>query len=339
MKRILALLAVLAVLLTLPGANASAPGSGDGDRTVLLDSDGRFLAPSRYSGQLGYETPDQEGHFALRLLAFARAYGCDVYAGCMESPSRMDPAAASFAAYRDRFLSEHPEAQGSGAVCLLYDGESNSAFVHVGASVAEGCDTSSVEKALRNQKETDSYFRMVHALDALQKAVGQKKSLLITDSGGSDYNRLQKSLAPLREVFSGPVFLQYGKGDIRSDYDAYNTYSGTPSYYPDSIIIYYDSRTGEALVQLGEDVKLRLADAGEVEAAFLPSRSPRDYSGFSSGVQALADHLLPGREAPAYTGPVLLATALAVFVLALAVEAAARRRGDPILPREEEKQG
>ena len=172
MKRILALLAVLAVLLSLPGAKASASRDGGEDRTVVLDSDSQFLSPSRYVGQLGYDTLDQKGHFALRLRAFSRACGCDVYVGCMTSPAHMEPAAESFEAYRDRFLAGYPGALGEKAVCLLYDQESNSALVHVGAAVSESCDTSSVENVLRDPKETDSYFRMVHALDALQQALG-----------------------------------------------------------------------------------------------------------------------------------------------------------------------
>ena len=149
MKRILALLAVLAVLLSLPGAKASASRDGGEDRTVVLDSDSQFLSPSRYVGQLGYDTLDQKGHFALRLRAFSRACGCDVYVGCMTSPAHMEPAAESFEAYRDRFLAGYPGALGEKAVCLLYDQESNSALVHVGAAVSESCDTSSVENVDR----------------------------------------------------------------------------------------------------------------------------------------------------------------------------------------------
>ena len=78
MKRILALLAVLAVLLSLPGAKASASRDGGEDRTVVLDSDSQFLSPSRYVGQLGYDTLDQKGHFALRLRAFSRACGFSI---------------------------------------------------------------------------------------------------------------------------------------------------------------------------------------------------------------------------------------------------------------------
>ena len=344
MKRILALLAVLAVLLSLPGAAASASRSGSGDRTVVLDSDSQFLSPSRYVGQLGYDTLDQEGHFALRLQAFSRAYECDVYVGCMASPTHMEPAAASFEAYRDRFLAGYPGALGEKAVCLLYDQESNSAFVHVGAAVAADCDTSSVEKALRDPEEADSYFRMVHTLDALQQAIGGRRSLLVTTAGDeSVYSRLEKSLEPLRKVFSGPVFVMYASTEedsenVLSFFDAYNTYGWMPSFYPDGILIYYYRNTGEALVQMGEDVSLRLTDAGEVEAAFAPGKGPRDYAGFMAGVRALADHLLPGREAPAYTAPVLLAAAILVFALALLVESAARKRGDPILPQEAKNQ-
>lgn len=343
MKRILALLAVLAVLLSLPGAKASASRDGGEDRTVVLDSDSQFLSPSRYVVQLGYDTLDQKGHFALRLRAFSRACGCDVYVGCMTSPAHMEPAAESFEAYQDRFLAGYPGALGEKAVCLLYDQESNSALVHVGAAVSESCDTSSVENVLRDPKETDSYFRMVHALDALQQALGGHRSLLLTNvDDGSVYSRLEKALEPLRKVFDGPVLVFYEstennqepRENARAEFDAYNTYSWTPAFYPDGIILYYYRNTGEALVQLGEDVSLRLTEAAEVEAAFAPGKGPRDYAGFMAGVQALADHLLPGREAPAYTAPVLLAAALAVFALALAAEAIARKRGDPILPQE-----
>lgn len=343
MKRTLALLAVLAVLLSLPGATASASRAESRDRTVVLDSDSQFLSPARYLGQMGREMPDQAGHFALRLQAFSRAYGCDVYVGCMASPAHMEPAAASFEAYRDRFLARYPRALGEKAVCLLYDQESSSAFVHVGAAVSENCDTSPVEKVLQDPQETDSYFRMVHALDALQGALGGRRSLLITSSDRSEYSRLEKSLEPLRKVFDGPVFVMYTNTEedsenILSFFDAYNTYGWMPSFYPDGILIYYYRNTGEALVQLGEDVSLRLTEAEEVEAAFAPGKGPRDYAGFMSGVQALADHLLPGREAPAYTAPVLLIAALAVFALALVIEAVARKRGHPILPQEAKNQ-
>lgn len=282
MKRILALLAVLAVLLSLPGAKASASRDGGEDRTVVLDSDSQFLSPSRYVGQLGYDTLDQKGHFALRLRAFSRACGCDVYVGCMTSPAHMEPAAESFEAYRDRFLAGYPGALGEKAVCLLYDQESNSALVHVGAAVSESCDTSSVENVLRDPKETDSYFRMVHALDALQQALGGHRSLLLTNvDDGSVYSRLEKALEPLRKVFDGPVLVFYEstennqelRENARAEFDAYNTYSWTPAFYPDGIILYYYRNTGEALVQLGEDVSLRLTEAAEVEAASPPARA------------------------------------------------------------------
>lgn len=340
MKRTLVLAMVLAALLAALCPAALAARTARRDSTVVFDCDEELMPLYHVNADAGGEVPDEQAFLKLRVEAFSNTYGCDFYAGLMSDPAWMGE--ESFDAYQTAFFAKYPEALGDSAVCILYDRKSGGVLVHVGSGLRQDCDTAPVTAAILNQDEPNVYDRMVDALSALQTAIGKSGVPLLYCADTSHYRRLTECLEPLREKFTGPVFVVYEstEEDLTNRADVYaNTYTmyRMENFFKDSIWIFYYRNTGDACIQLGSGLELRVEDIGEVEASFGAVAAERNYIGFETGIKALAGSLSTGREVPGYVGPLLLAVAVAVLALALVIEAAARKRGKPLAPAEAEK--
>lgn len=197
-------------------------------------------------------------------------------------------------------------------IALIYAADAHRAFVHVGEAVKADCDLSAVEGALTDPKAGD-FDRLIGAWRALWTALADGADIYPTEVTveGSDVTsaQVEEMLAPLREVFSGPVTVYYG-GEGAAWEQAADLYGLRSRYEGDAILLCYEETSGAMTLNVGTATGLKLKGADEVSTAFAQAGP----EGFAAGVEALAKNLYPMDEKSPWTIPL---TAGAVGVIAL----------------------
>ena len=197
-------------------------------------------------------------------------------------------------------------------IALIYAADADQAFVHVGSDIKADCDLSEVEGALTDPKAGD-FDRLMGAWRALWTALADGADIYPTEVTveGSDVTsaQVEEMLAPLREVFSGPVAVYYGGGEMVWE-QAADLYGLRSRYEGDAILLCYEETSGSMTLNVGTLTGLRLKGAGEVSTAFAQAGP----EGFARGVEALAQNLHSMDEKSPWTIPL---TAGAVALIAL----------------------
>lgn len=200
------------------------------------------------------------------------------------------------------------------SIWIVYSEQEDELFLHVGENIAPECDLSGVESALRNKNEPDHYFRGLDAISALCDAIRQSlPDWNLTFISGREPEAISSALKPLREKFSGYVYVECNMTpeSIRKMADPLNY----DRFYADAIYICYKQQTGEAFVRVGERTGLTLKDAAIVEAAFRPGEDSEDSSGFAAGIISLSNALTDD----AGVSPVLVVSVIAIVLAAAGV--------------------
>lgn len=198
------------------------------------------------------------------------------------------------------------------AISLCYAGDADRACVHVGRQVKPDCDLTAVEAALTDPAAGD-FDRLMAAWRALWAALADGEAIYPTQITvmGSEMTQtdVETALAPLRQVFTGPVTVFYGRGEtVAALADEVNTLRS--SYGEDGLLLCYEETTGAVGVHVGTVTALKLTGAGKLPAAFAAG----GQSGFTQGVEALAQQLRPMDQRGPWTIPL---TAGAVALIAL----------------------
>lgn len=199
-----------------------------------------------------------------------------------------------------------------GEIALVYAADADRAFVHVGSDVKPDCDLSAVEGVLTDPKAGD-FDRLMGAWRELWTALAGGADIYPTavTVEGSDVTsaQVEETLAPLREVFSGPVTVYYGRGES-AWMQAADLYGLRSRYEGDAILLCYEETSGAVALHVGTATGLKLKGADEVSTAFAQAGP----EGFARGVEALAQNLHPMDEKSPWTIPL---TAAAVALIAL----------------------
>ena len=197
-------------------------------------------------------------------------------------------------------------------IALIYAADAHRAFVHVGEAVKADCDLSGVQSALTDPRAGD-FDRLMGAWRALWTALAGGADIYPTEVTveGSDATsaQVEEMLAPLREVFTGPVTVYYG-GEGAAWEQAADLYGLRSRYEGDAILLCYEETSGAMTLNVGTLTGLKLKGADEVSTAFAQAGP----EGFAAGVEALAKNLHPMDEKSPWTIPL---TAGAVGVIAL----------------------
>ncbi len=237
---------------------------------------------------------------ASRFTQLEKTFGTEVSLGVWSTPEAggctsledMRTQAAAFASgHEDR-------------ITLVYTTEGS--FVHVGSGVKPGCDLSAVEGALANPGFGD-FDRLMGAWRALWTLLADDEPIYptrVTSVGGvMDEIRVEAALAPLYEVFTGPVTVYCGTGEnmerMAADVDRVrNPYEG------DGLLLCYEETTGAVGIHVGAATGLKLTGTDKVAAAFAAGGA----EGFAQGVEALAQHLKPLDSRGPWTIPLTAGT-------------------------------
>lgn len=197
-------------------------------------------------------------------------------------------------------------------IALIYAANAHRAFVHVGSDIRADCDLSGVQSALTDPRAGD-FDRLMGAWRALWTALAGGADIYPTEVTveGSDVTsaQVEEMLAPLREVFSGPVTVYYG-GEGAAWKQAADLYGQRSRYEGDAILLCYEETSGAMTLNVGTATGLKLKGADEVSTAFAQAGP----EGFAAGVEALAQNLHPMDEKSPWTIPL---TAGAVALIAL----------------------
>lgn len=197
-------------------------------------------------------------------------------------------------------------------IALIYAADAHRAFVHVGEAVKADCDLSAVEGALTDPKAGD-FDRLMGAWRALWTALAGGADIYPTEVTVEGSNatsaQVEEMLAPLREVFTGPVAVYYGGREPAWGQEA-DLYGQRSRYEGDAILLCYEETSGSMTLNVGTATGLKLKGADEVSAAFAQAGP----EGFRQGVEALAQNLHSMDEKSPWTIPL---TAGAVGVIAL----------------------
>jgi len=297
---------------------------------VFLDGD-YVPAPTSTGPALGYYFADSYRHMSFRWNDFSQEYNCNL---CVQMWTGLE---RSGYASLEEALAARPQYLDERSVCIFYAAQEDLVYIHVGQEVIPGCDTTAVEAALHGEAP-DAYYKAVNTFNALCAAAGEVPGHYLTEIGASGlgmelYDDLSAATAPLHQAFSGHVYVDlYPTGSAEDgtvlrrakelDYDAiYDKWEHKMDYYyQDTIWITYHTDTGDALLDIGAQVRPKLSK-GEIEAiqaAFLPVSDPHDLSGFQAGVDALAEALQAERSGPRPAAmAVLAAGGLGVLLLAV----------------------
>lgn len=109
-----------------------------------------------------------------------------------------------------------------------------------------------------------------------------------------DEEKITESLAPLREYFDKYIFVMYFNGELDEETEDYYldilTQRGA---HEDGIIISYNGDKGTAKIHIGSLTGIEIDNLQNICESFAPAESAQDYSGFASGIEALAQELAP----------------------------------------------
>ena len=244
-------------------------------------------------------------HMSDRFDVFANEYECDCYIGLWSSLEK-----SGFDSFEDLIESWSQYYMDDDTVCILYIDETKDAYVHVGENITQQFDADGFINVLCEEEEKDEFYRIADAFDNLCDQVGQgtgEYPAKVTGIGGSlDEKAVKDALIPLHEVFSGYVCVDYYIGDATDqtsmlrrsreiDYDAeFDVWEHELEYYYyDTIYITYYSDTGKAYIDIGKNTGIGLSNRNieNIEAVFEAATGENDFSGFSSGVTALAEKI------------------------------------------------
>lgn len=197
-------------------------------------------------------------------------------------------------------------------IALIYAADADRAFVHVGSDIKADCDLSGVQSALTDPRAGD-FDRLMGAWRALWTALADGADIYPTEVTveGSDVTsaQVEEMLAPLREVFTGPVTVYYGGGEMVWE-QAADLYGLRSRYEGDAILLCYEETSGAVALNVGMLTGLKLKGEDRMSTAFAQAGP----EGFAAGVEALAQNLHPMDEKSPWTIPL---TAGAVGVIAL----------------------
>lgn len=236
------------------------------------------------------------------------------------------------------------EYAGENAVCILYFGDLNEAYVHVGSGVIPDYDTGRLKELLCAPVEVDEFSQFVSVFDTLSADAGKatgKYATYIERPDEVEEEDVRAAVKPLHEVFPGYVCVDYRSTRYETftsvlrafreiDYDEeYALWEHEMDYYyRDAIYITYYGDTGGAFIDIGEDTGIKLSDSEiqQLEAAFKAASDKSDCSGFAAGVTALAEAVAAPAGSGGENGVVVIAAAAAVVLLAGVVLVKVKKR-------------
>ena len=252
-------------------------------------------------GVKGQVAADGFQHLMSRFDRFAQKYECNIYLWAWQSLE-----SSSYDSF-DTAKKELEQNIAEDTVCILYLGDTNEGYIHVGNDVVPNFDTAALTEVLCRKDAPDAYYRMAGVFDALCSMAGESTGDYITAiyNANSDLSdeAIEQTVLPLHKVFPGYLCVDVYwesedensvlRRDSELDYnEIYALWENELEYYfQDAIYITYFGKSGKALIDIGEQTGIQLSDRQieELEAAFQPGTDERDAAGFAAGVSALRD--------------------------------------------------
>lgn len=299
MKKILYILTCLLVSLALFCQPAFA---ADEDTAIYRTFEtGDYIEGLSSFGVKGQVATDGFGHLMSRFDRFAQKYECNIYLWAWQSLE-----SSGYDSF-DAAKKELEQNTSEDTVCILYLGDSNEGYIHVGQQVVPNFDTAALTEVLCREDAPDAYYRVAGVFDALCSMAGEITGSYVTTiynaNGEISDEAIEQAVLSLHDVFSGYLCVDvYWESEdensvLRRDrelnYDEiYALWENELEYYfQDAIYITYFGKTGSAFIDIGEQTGIRLSDRQleELEAAFQPGTDEGDSTGFAAGVSALTN--------------------------------------------------